>query len=199
MTSDSQFALRRIMEQYSKITRFCIICNYHTKIIDPIISRCSVFHFKPINNEHLISKLEYICKEEKINYPKDLLIKIIELSRGDLRRAINFLQKCSGFININIDEVFGILPNNIIDSIFTALYNKDIHKIDMIINKLYNDGYSLVNQILVFHNRILKMDINSYKKAQILHILGLIDHQLIKGSNEYILFMKLVYFIMKTI
>ena len=50
MTADSQFALRRIMEEYSNITRFCIICNYHDKIIEPIISRCSLFSFKPISN-----------------------------------------------------------------------------------------------------------------------------------------------------
>lgn len=199
MTSDSQFALRRIMEQYSKITRFCIICNYHTKIIDPIISRCSVFHFKPINNTQIINKLQYICDKENINYPQELLVRIIELSRGDLRRAINFLQKCSTMKNVNIDEISGILPEHILERLFKLMKNKDIHNIDKLINKLYHDGYSLVNQILIFHNKILQMDIDSYKKAEILHILGLIDHNLIKGSNEYIQFMRLVYFIMKTI
>ena len=93
MTPDSQFALRRIMEQYSKITRFCIICNYHTKIIDPIISRCSVFHFKPINEYDILNKLKYILKSEKLEYDDEILLKVIKMSRGDLRRAINFFQK----------------------------------------------------------------------------------------------------------
>ncbi len=57
MTSDSQFALRKIMEDYSKVTRFCIICNYHNKIIDPIISRCSLFRFRPIPRKLIKKKI----------------------------------------------------------------------------------------------------------------------------------------------
>jgi DNA polymerase III delta prime subunit len=101
--------------------------------------------------------------------------------------------------NVNIDEISGILPAPIIEKLFELIKLKDIHNIDKLINKLYHDGYSLVNQILIFHNKILKMDIDSNKKSEILHTLGLIDHNLIKGSNEYIQFMRLVYFIMKTI
>ena len=52
------------MEEYSSITRFCIICNYHNKIIDPMVPRCSLFRFNPISNEELIEKLKYISEEE---------------------------------------------------------------------------------------------------------------------------------------
>ena len=204
MTSDSQFALRRIMEQYSKITRFCIICNYHTKIIDPIISRCSVFHFKPINNDEIINKLKYICTNENVLYTQDILHKIIELSRGDLRKAINFLQKCYSTYsnNISIDilnNISGIIPIDVFNSLFENILNKNIKNVNNIIMNIHNDGYSLVNQILLFHNYILQMNIDCYKKANILQMLSMIDHSLIKGCNEYIQFMKFIYYIMKTI
>lgn len=86
MTSDSQFALRRIMEQYSKVTRFCIICNYHNKIIDPIISRCSLFRFKPVESKDILNKLKYICQKENFNCNEKILEKIISFCRGDLEK-----------------------------------------------------------------------------------------------------------------
>jgi replication factor C subunit 2/4 len=78
MTQDSQFALRRIIEQYSKITRFCIICNYHTKIIEPILSRCSLFRFKPVHFDKILEKLKIISNEENISNSNELLHKIIK-------------------------------------------------------------------------------------------------------------------------
>jgi len=80
MTPDAQSALRRILEHYSKITRFCFICNYVTKMIDPIVSRCSIIRFKPIKKEFIQQKLEYIAKNESlINFEK-YIPKICELT-----------------------------------------------------------------------------------------------------------------------
>jgi replication factor C subunit 2/4 len=204
MTPDSQFALRRIMEQYSKITRFCIICNYHHKIIEPIISRCSLFRFKPINNIDLISKLNNISYIENINCSEIILSKIIDISRGDLRKAINLLQKCYNiygdkFNNELLDEISGIIPINKFNILIENILKKNMDFVDKYINQLYLDGYSLVNQILLFHNYIIKSDLNSNIKAQICFKIIEIDQQLIKGSDEFIQFMNLVYFIMKVI
>jgi len=204
MTTDSQFALRRIMEQYSKITRFCIICNYHTKIIDPIISRCAIFHFKPINEESILKKLQFICNEENILYNNDILKKIIELSRGDLRKAINFLQKCYNIYNsiLNIEllkEISGIIDDNIFNELIKYIMNKDTVNVDKIISRIQIDGYSLVNQILLFHNFIINSDFSDDIKSKIIYLLCDIDHNLIKGCNEYIQFLRLVYYIMNNI
>lgn len=204
MTTDSQFALRRIMEQYSKITRFCIICNYHTKIIDPIISRCALFHFKPISNESILIKLQYVCNNEKINYKTELLKKIIELSRGDLRKAINFLQKCYNTYNnsFNMDllkEISGIINEDTFNQLIDSILKKDTINVDKIINNIHIEGYSLVNQILLFHNYIINSNFSDDIKSKIIYLLCDIDHNLIKGCNEYIQFLRLVYYIMSNI
>jgi len=99
MTIDAQAALRRIIEAYSTNTRFCIICNYISKIIDPLASRCVKFRFSAISQEAQKDRLNLICDREniKIESPK-VLDALIDISEGDLRRSINTLQTCSSFV-----------------------------------------------------------------------------------------------------
>jgi replication factor C subunit 2/4 len=197
MTSDSQFALRRIMEEYSKVTRFCIICNYYNKIIDPLVSRGSLFCFKPVLDNEIYNKLENICKLENLEYSENLLNKIIKMSRGDLRKAINFLQKCCNSNNKEelLDQICGIIPKNIFDELIKHIYNKDLIMVDKVMNDIYLDGYSLVNQILLFHDFVIESNMTNTQKSQIINKISDVDQSLIRGCDEYIQFIRLVYFI----
>ncbi len=204
MTSDSQFALRRIMEEYSKITRFCIICNYYNKIIDPLISRCSLFSFKPISDKEIFNKLVEISIIEKLEYSENFLNKIIKISRGDLRKAINFLQKCCNLNSIEakeelLDQLHGIIPKITFDELIKYIFNKDIENVDKTINIIYLDGYSLVNQIILFHDFIIESSLNCTQKSLIINKLSEVDQSLIKGCDEFIQFMRLVYYIIDII
>ena len=198
MTPDSQFALRRIMEEYSKLTRFCIICNYHNKIIDPINSRCALFRFKPIKEKEIFDKLKDICTKENLTLTDDFLNQIIKFSRGDLRKAINFLQKCQNqYGNILkqdiLNEISGIIPIDKFNELIDAIISKNSKIIDKVIMDLVNDGYSLVNQIIFFDNYIKNSNFLSNIKSLLSLKLTEIDNNLLKGGDEYIEFMRLAY------
>ncbi|AVL94940.1 putative replication factor C small subunit [Moumouvirus australiensis] len=92
MTDEAQDALRVIIEQYSTTTRFCFICNYITKITDAIKSRCSAVYFKKLDDECMINKLNEISTKESMKLSKEILETIIEVSNGDMRKAIMLLQ-----------------------------------------------------------------------------------------------------------
>lgn len=72
LTDDAQNALRRIIEDTSANTRFCIICNYITKIIDPLSSRCVKLRFKPISEEAQFLKLKHVCENEGILFEEEV-------------------------------------------------------------------------------------------------------------------------------
>ncbi|KAL8950750.1 MAG: hypothetical protein Q9222_003224, partial [Ikaeria aurantiellina] len=95
MTQDAQSALRRTMETYSKITRFCLICNYVTRIIDPLASRCSKFRFKSLDQGNAKKRLEEIANMENVKLESGVIDALIECSEGDLRKAITFLQSAA--------------------------------------------------------------------------------------------------------
>ena len=92
MTKDAQHALRREMEMYTKTSSFILSCNYSSKIIDPIQSRCAIFRFAPIKGHQVIKRLEIIAEAENVNYAPGTLESIVYFAEGDMRRAVNILQ-----------------------------------------------------------------------------------------------------------
>lgn len=99
MTQDAQSALRRTMETYSKITRFCLICNYVTRIIDPLASRCSKFRFKPLDESNARTRLQEIADAEGVAVEDGVIDSLIRVSDGDLRKAITYLQSAARLHN----------------------------------------------------------------------------------------------------
>jgi replication factor C subunit 2/4 len=202
MTPESQYALRRIMEEYSKLTRFCIICNYHNKIIDPIISRCSIYRFKPIDKNKIVEKLKDILEKENKNLDINILNKIAELCEGDLRKSINYLQRCCSMENPsleNVYEMFGLIKYKLLNKWLNYCLNKNEEKVIKIINKFTNDGFSIVNQIKEIVNLLKKSNINSNILSQIFIKITEVENNLLKGCDEYIQFVRLSYFIMVNI
>lgn len=98
MTQDAQSALRRTMETYSRITRFCLICNYVTRIIDPLASRCSKFRFKSLDQGDAGKRVEEIAKKEGVAMADGARSALIQCSDGDLRRAITYLQSAARLV-----------------------------------------------------------------------------------------------------
>ena len=206
MTSDSQFALRKIMEDYSKVTRFCIICNYHNKIIDPIVSRCSMYRFKPIPKDSINKKLKEICQKEGSAISDDNINMVETISRGDMRKAINFLQRCRNFknlinnkdihnINSNIIETMsGIIPRNIIIDFFESSIKGDMNKVDKMIEIFYKESYSLTIMIpyildIIIHHKHINDKIKSLLTQKVLSI----DNFLLNGCDENIQYNRLAY------
>lgn len=199
MTSESQYALRKIMEDYSNVTRFCIICNYHQKIIEPIISRCSLLRFKPILEDKILKKLKDICKSQNIKCSENNLNNIIKICRGDLRKSINFLQRCNknnDTINEDIiNDISGIIPEDRIDDFLKKCLEKDTEYVDNLIDDFYNLSYSLTNQIDYIIKKLVNYNIDDSKRSKIILKLLDIDYNLNNGCDEHIQYYNLAYFI----
>ena len=117
LTDEAQGALRRVIEEYSHITRFVFSCNYAYKIIDPIISRCMVFKFRRINPIDMKKILEPIIEKENVKITSEALDEICTAARGDARKGIHLLQNCKlGAEEITIDIVNEV-RNNFVDKI----------------------------------------------------------------------------------
>jgi len=109
MTSEAQTALRRIIEDSSKTTRFIIICNYLSQIIDPIQSRCVVFRFKRIAREEVEEYLKRLCKEEGVKFEDRAIDQIYDSTSGDLRHSINVLQGAAVMGSVSTTNVVSSL------------------------------------------------------------------------------------------
>lgn len=195
MTIDAQFALRRVIENSSKNTRFCIICNYLTKIIPAIQSRCTVLKFKPILfNEHL-QFINNIINKEKINITDDCINNIIKISEGDMRKSINILQSLY-LINsqnlITIEQLYSTIgylePIKSLEMIKDLLENKSLNEKYNTILKFKEDNNLSINDILKeLTNYLIKNnDMTNNKLIKIFDKLAKIEVYLTNNVNQNI-------------
>ncbi|KYM77414.1 Replication factor C subunit 4 [Atta colombica] len=194
MTGAAQTALRRIMEKESHSTRFCLVCNYLSRIIKPITSRCTKFRFKPLSDEKSIARLEYICNEENLKADKSVLEKIVEASGGDLRQAVMCLQSITRLkgkdYEITADDaldVIGLIPDEQINLLWDACKKGNYINVQKSLENLLLEGYPGAKVIEQLNERIIFSDeLTDKQKAIIGNVLGECDYRLTEGSDEYI-------------
>ena len=129
MTSAAQFALRRVIEKYTRNVRFCLICNQVNKIIPAIQSRCMRFRFSPLKKEQCLQRLIEICNLEGIKYENaNALSRIIEIGKGDMRKILNILESTyMTFDTLTEDNVYssaGLATGKQIQQIIQTIQDK---------------------------------------------------------------------------
>ncbi len=188
MTSEAQTALRRIIEDSSKTTRFIFICNYLSHIIEPIQSRCVVFRFSKVPSEEVVKYLMFICKNEEIKFDEKALYKIYEHTNGDLRNSINILQAAStgGIINtLQVQNAIGISgKSKIADIIKLALDSKFNESRIKLLELLYVYGVSETDFLKYANEEIYNLDIKD--PSEISSIIAEYDYRLSNGAHSEI-------------
>lgn len=191
LTSDAQAALRRTMEKYSGICRFILSCNYSSKIIDPIQSRCAVFKFKPLSDQDISDYLERIVSNEKVDIDADALKALVDIARGDMRRAVNSLQVAASLgRKVDLDLIYqtaGLANPAVIGKIMTAALDGNyIGARDLLRDTMNEYGLSGQDIIKQFHSGIFNLDISDYEKVRLMERTGECEFRIVEGSSERI-------------
>lgn len=192
MTQDAQNALRRTMETYSKVTRFFFICNYISRIIEPLASRCAKFRFKPLTEEIMGSRILHICKEEGLNLDSEALCTLSSISQGDLRRAITYLQSAARLFGSSISakdliSVSGVIPNEVVQAIFSACRSGNFDLANKEVNNVIAEGYPVSQMLYQLYDIVIDADdITDEQKAKICKKFAEADKCLVDGADEYL-------------
>lgn len=161
MTNDAQAILRKVVENYTSNTRFCLICNYIQHINTALQSRCTRFRFSPLDKIMIKDKVNYIVQQEDIDVTEDGVDTIIKKAHGDMRKVINILQSTSmayGLVNeVNVNECIGYPQKEHISRIINSLINDDFTKAFNRINTLkIKYGLSLTDILHEIHNILIE-------------------------------------------
>ncbi|XP_073215352.1 replication factor C subunit 4 isoform X3 [Lepidochelys kempii] len=177
MTSAAQAALRRTMEKESKTTRFCLICNYISRIIEPLTSRCSKFRFKPLTDKIQQQRLLAVSEKENVKVSNEAVSCLVKVSEGDLRKAITFLQSATRLTG----------GKEISEKVVTE-----------IAGNLINEGYAVAQLINQLHDDIVEReDLPDQQKSVIAEKLAEVDKCLTDGADEYLQLISLCAVVMQ--
>jgi len=194
LTGDAQNALRRTMEKYTKTCRFVLGCNFSSKIIEPLKSRCVVFRFKQLSSKEIEGRLKDIAKKEKLELSEKALDAIYYVSMGDLRKAINVLQAASALSpKVSEQAVFDVAsrarPEEIKEMILAALKGNFLRARELLDKLMFEHGMGGEDVITQLYRETIAMpekELSSKKKIELVDIIGEYNFRMVEGANERI-------------
>jgi len=191
LTKEAQQALRRTMENYTRTCRFILSCNYSSKIIDPIQSRCAIFRFKFLSKKDVIETIEKIAKAESLKIDNKTKEALYEVSNGDCRRMENIMQSCAALSN-NITEelIYSIAsvarPKEVGEVLNLALKNKFKDARNKLLDVMLEYGLSGLDIIKQIQKEILNLGIEPRKKMFLIDKCGETEFRMVEGSDEFL-------------
>lgn len=204
MTHAAQAALRRTMEKETRSTRFCLICNYVSCIIQPLTSRCTKFRFKPLGENMMLKKLEDICKAEQVIHDPKVLGALVETSGGDMRRAITCLQSCArlkggeGIVYEDVLEVTGVVPERWLNDLLNVCQLKSYEKMEAYIDEMMHEAYAASKILEQIQKRIIvSTELSDSTKSLVCEKIALCSWRLQDGASEYLQLLDLCCTIIK--
>jgi replication factor C subunit 3/5 len=189
MTNDAQFALRRIIEKYTKNVRFCLICNYVSKIIPALQSRCTRFRFAPLSKDQIRDRLSEVAEAEKCNMTKDGQEAILDLSNGDMRRVLNLLQSTSmAYPEVTQENVYltsgSPLPNDV-ELILDKLLNSTFEVAFNYVRKMsVEKGYALSDILTELTTLVMSMELPDVVLGNILEGMSDVEYRMGFGADD---------------
>lgn len=188
LTPDAQAALRRTMESYATTCRFILSCNYSSKIIDPIQSRCAIYRFRSLSGEAITKEILRIAGNEKIRITEPAIQAIVYIAQGDMRKAINALQGAA-ILATEIDEgmIYAITatarPDEIEDLLATSL-SGDFEGAESILHHLLEVRGIAPNELInQCYRAIVKRDMAPELRVALIDQLGTTDFRLSEGAS----------------
>jgi replication factor C small subunit len=191
LTREAQQALRRTMENYTKTCRFILSCNYSSKIIDPIQSRCAIFRFRPLSKDAIFKIIDNITKEEKLNIKDDAKEILFEISKGDCRKLYNILQSSAIMQKeITTELIYSIAsivkPKELKNVLESALNNNFEKARKGLLNIMLNYGLAGLDLIRQIQKEIFNLNISDKSKLNLVESCAEIEFRMVEGSDEYI-------------
>jgi replication factor C small subunit len=191
LTGDAQAALRRTMERYTQTCRFILSCNYSSKIIEPIQSRCAVFRFRPLGIADVKYSLMRVATAEHVQVTEDGLDAICELALGDLRKATNILQVAASLgKKVDQEVVFeateSIKPSEVQELLKTALsgnFTAARSRLDEIIIRHGLSGEDIVQGI---HRAVFDLPVSEDAKIRLIDRVGEAEFRMVSGASDRI-------------
>jgi replication factor C small subunit len=191
LTREAQQALRRTMENYTNTCRFILSCNYSSKIIDPIQSRCVMFRFKLLEKKDIGAIIKKIAENERLKISDPAISTLYEASEGDCRRAINLLQATASIaLDINSEMISMISsstkPADIRIVLDYALAGDFLNARDKLIEVMLKESVAGTDIIKAIQKEIWNLQIEPDVKVKLTEKTGEAEFRMIEGSDEFV-------------